>query len=64
MASLFTYTSVAIFISIVKKPLLPGYIVFIISYYMRISVTVGFMFIKGITNLIAANVSCTRIEVN
>ena len=63
MASLFTYTSVAIFITAVKKPLLPGYIVFIMSYYMRISSLIGFMFIRAITNSISANVSTKRIQV-
>ena len=63
MACFITYTSVAIFISIVSKPLLPAYIVFVIAYYMRICGTIGFFFIKGLTGVFGANESCKRIEV-
>jgi hypothetical protein len=64
MASIITYVSVAVFIQIVTKPLLPGYIVFVIAYYMRLCGSVVFHFIKSVTGLFAANVSCKRIQVN
>ena len=64
LASIITYTSVAIFIKIVNKPLLPGYIVFVIAYYMRLCSSVGFYFIKAITGIFAAHISCKRIQVN
>lgn len=58
-----TYASVAVFIHTVTKPLLPAYIVFIMTYYMRICGSIGYYFMRALTNLLAANVSCSRIQV-
>jgi hypothetical protein len=63
LTSFITFTSIAVFINIVNKPLLPGYIVFVMAYYMRICSTIGFFFIKALTNLFGARVSFKRIEV-
>ena len=64
MASLITYTSVAVFITVVKKPLLPGYIVFVIAFYMKLSSSIGGFLILAISNMINGYVSLKRINVN
>jgi hypothetical protein len=61
--SLINYASVATFIFLANKPLLPKYVIFSISYYSRLCATVGFFFVRSLTYLIAAKVSLRRIKV-
>nr|APD26522.1 ATP-binding cassette transporter subfamily C member 4 X4 protein [Brachionus koreanus] len=62
LPSAITFTSVTFFIFFTKRPLTPSYIVLAMSYYMRISNSLGFFFIKAITTLIAAKVSIKRMQ--
>jgi hypothetical protein len=64
MPLIITFTSIAVFIKIVSKPLLPGYIVIVLAYCMKICSAIGFYFVKAVTNALAANVSCKRIQVS
>nr|UOU03342.1 ATP-binding cassette subfamily C4-4-1 [Brachionus rubens] len=48
--------------SFANRPLTPSYIVLAMSYYMRISNSLGFFFIKAITTLIGARVSLKRMQ--
>nr|QNH67887.1 ATP-binding cassette transporter subfamily C member 4 X4 [Brachionus rotundiformis] len=62
LPSAITFTSVTFFIFFANRPLTPSYIVLAMSFYMRISNSLGFFFIKAITTLIAAKVSIKRME--
>ncbi|CAF0703154.1 unnamed protein product [Brachionus calyciflorus] len=62
LPSAITFTSVTFFIFFANQPLTPSYIVLAMSYYMRISNSLGFFFIKAITTLIGAKVSIKRMQ--
>ncbi|RMZ95933.1 putative multidrug resistance-associated lethal -like protein, partial [Brachionus plicatilis] len=62
LPSAITFTSVTFFVFFANRPLTPSYIVLAMSYYMRISNSLGFFFIKAITTLIAAKVSIKRMQ--
>nr|UOU03343.1 ATP-binding cassette subfamily C4-4-2 [Brachionus rubens] len=62
LPSLITFTSVTFFIFFTNRPLIPSYIVLAMSFYMRISQSMGFFFIKALTFLIGGKVSLKRME--
>ncbi|CAF0703150.1 unnamed protein product [Brachionus calyciflorus] len=62
LPSMITFTSVTFFILFANRPLTPSYIVIAMSFYMRISSSLGFFFIKAVTMLIGARVSINRIQ--
>ncbi len=61
--TLMLFISITYFIYFADLPLSTQYVILAMSYFMKINGTLGFLFIKQIQVLIAANVSFKRIQV-
>jgi ATP-binding cassette subfamily C (CFTR/MRP) protein 4 len=62
LPSTITFTSGSVFCLFTNLPLLPSYIVLAMSYYLRISSTMGFFFTNEVILLIGARVSLKRMQ--
>ena len=62
LPSSITFTSITFFIYFTNLPLLPTYIVLAMSYYLKVSSSIGYFFTQEVTMLIGANVSVNRIQ--
>lgn len=61
-AIVMTLVSVTIFVQYANKPLIPAIVVLTISYYNKLSLTVGFYFTKSLMWFLSARISVHRIQ--
>ena len=57
-----TYLSVTVFVTCMRIPFVPSYLVFAMGYYSRLCTTVGFYLSRAITMWMSALVSLRRYE--
>ena len=57
-----TYLSVTVFVTCMRIPFVPSYLVFAMGYYARLCTTVGFYLSRAITMCMGALVSLRRYE--
>ena len=64
LPNVISFISIVIYTSVIDTPLLPAYVILLISYYHNLCQTFGYDFMRAVTYTINAVISFKRVEVS